>query len=112
LRKAIQAFFSFDARTLGQTAFLSEAIAAAQRVEGVAWLNVTTFDGVSESITAAQLAALGSTLGLRLQPHVAAELARVDKHAPPGSAGRIVPAELVFMTPDIPDTLILSQAGG
>jgi len=110
LRAAILALFSFDARALGQTAFLSEAIAAAQQVDGVAWLNVTTFDGVPASITAAQLAALGSTLGL--QPYVEAELAQVDRTAPPGSAGRIVPAELVFMTPDIPDTLILSPASG
>jgi hypothetical protein len=110
LRAAILALFSFDARALGQTAFLSEAIAAAQQVEGVAWLNVTTFDSVPESITAAQLAALGSTLGL--QPVVEAELAQVDPTAAPGSAGRIVPAELVFITPDIPDTLILSPASG
>jgi hypothetical protein len=111
LRAAILALFSFDARALGQTAFLSEAVAAAQRVEGVAWLNVTTFDSVPESITAAQLAALGSTLG-RQSPYVEAELAQVDRTAAPGSAGRIVPAELVFMTPDIPDALILSPAGG
>ena len=110
LRAAILALFGFDARALGQAAFLSEAIAAAQQVEGVAWLNVTTFYGVPESITAAQLAALGSTLGLN--PYIEAQLAQVDSHAPPGSPGRIVPAELVFMTPDIPDTLILSPAQG
>ena len=114
LRAAILALFGFDARALGQTAFLSEAIAAAQQVEGVAWLNVSTFYGVPESITAAQLAALGSTLGgtLGLNPYIEAQLAQVDSHAPPGSPGRIVPAELVFMTPDIPDTLILSPAQG
>jgi hypothetical protein len=110
LRAAILALFGFDARALGQTAFLSEAIAAAQQVEGVAWLNVTTFDGVAEDITAAQLAALGSTLGLN--PFIEAGLPRVDSRAPPGSPGRIVPAELVFMTPDIPDVLILSPAQG
>jgi hypothetical protein len=71
---------------------------------------VTTFDGVAEGITAAQLAALGSTLGLN--PFIEAVLARVDSQAPAGSPGRIVPAELVFMTPDIPDVLILSPAQG
>ena len=35
----------------------------------------------------------------------------MNKHAAPGSANRITPAELVFMTQDIPDTLILTQAG-
>jgi hypothetical protein len=103
LRAAILALFSFDVRALGQTAFLSEAIGAAQQVEGVAWLNVTTFDGVSENITAEKLAALGSAgkLGLKRRPYIEGELAR---------AGRIVAAELVFMTPKIPDTLILSLA--
>jgi hypothetical protein len=103
---AIQALFAFDARALGQTAYLSEAIAAAQRVEGVAWVNVTTFDGVPQSVTAAQLAALAGTLKRR--PYVQAALAEVNSAAAPGSTSRISPAELVFMTSDIPETLILS----
>ena len=110
LRTAVLALFAFDARDLGQTAFQSEAVAALQGVTGVAWVNVTTFDSVAESITPADLAQLGATLGKR--DHVRSELARVDRKAAPGSANRIVPAELVFMTPDIPDTLILTQAGG
>jgi len=109
VRSAVQALFAFDARELGQAAFQSEAVAAMQGVPGVAWVNVTTFDSVPEGVTAAQLAGLASSL--RTRAHVRAELAHVDKQAAPGSAGRIKPAELVFMTPDIPDTLILSQAG-
>jgi hypothetical protein len=109
VRAAILARFAFNARALGQTAFLSEAIAAAQQVEGVNYVNVTKFDGVPENITAGELATLGRSL--RLRQYVAAELARVDFQAEPGSSARILPAELVFMTPDIPDTLILTQAG-
>jgi len=108
LRTAVLALFAFNARDLGQTAFLSEAVATLQAARGVAWLNVTTFDSVPESITAAQLATLGSTLGKR--PYILSELAYVNTSAAPGSTNRIVPAELVFMTPDIPDTLILTQA--
>ena len=104
-RTAILQLFSFDARALGQTAYLSEAIAAAQGVAGVSWVNVTTFDGVGEDVTAAQLASLGTTLGV--QPFVAAGLPMLD----PGGSGAILPAELVFMTPDIADTLILTQQG-
>ena len=110
VRAAVLALFAFDARALGQTAFQSEAVAAAQRVAGVAWVNVTTFDGVAETITAAQLATLGATLGRR--PFVRAELAHINPAAQPGSTNRIAPAELVFMTPDIPDTLILTNAAG
>ncbi len=109
VRAAVQALFAFDARELGQAAFQSEAVAAMQAVGGVAWVNVTTFDSVAEGATAAQLAGLASSLQPR--PHIRAELAQVNKEAQPGSAARITAAELVFMTPDIPDTLILSQAG-
>jgi Baseplate J-like protein len=104
---ALQALFAFDARALGQTAYLSEAIAAAQQVEGVAWVNFTTFDGVAQSTTAAQLAALASSL--RRRPYVQASLGEIDPKAAPGSANRILPAELVFMTADIPEMLILTQ---
>jgi hypothetical protein len=109
IRTALLALFAFDARDLGQTAFQSEAVLAVQSVEGVAFVNVTVFDGVPENITVAQLAALGSTL--RARQYVRAELARIDPTVAPGSPGRIEPAELVFMTPDIPDTLILTEAG-
>jgi hypothetical protein len=109
VRAAVLALFAFDARELGQAAFQSEAVAAMQGVKGVAWVNVTTFDSVAEGITAAQLAGLASSLKPR--PYVRAELAQVNKQAAPGSANRITPAELVFMTQDIPDTLILTQAG-
>jgi hypothetical protein len=109
VRVALLALFDFDARALGQTAFLSEAVRAAQDVEGVAYVNVTKFGGVGEDISAADLAGLGTTLGLN--QFVPAQTTRVDPAAEPGSAGRILPAELVFMTPDIPDTLILTEAG-
>ncbi len=108
LRTAILALFAFDARDLGQTAFQSEAVATLQMVTGVAWVNITTFDSVSETITTVQLATLASTLKPRA--YVRSELAHINLHAAPGSANRIVPAELVFMTPDILDTLILTQA--
>jgi hypothetical protein len=69
-------------------------------------LNV--FDSVPENIDAAGLAGLGQTL--QAQPFVAADLAHIDPSAAPGSANRIVPAELVFLTPDIQATLIVTQA--
>ncbi|MDB5028236.1 MAG: hypothetical protein JWO66_1925 [Candidatus Eremiobacteraeota bacterium] len=103
VRAALLALFAFDARALGQTAYLSEAVRAAQRVEGVDYVDVNVFDGVPENVTAADLARLGTTL--RVHPHVQAEPARAD------AARGILPAELVFMTPEIPDTLILREAG-
>lgn len=106
VRAAVLAAFSFDARALGQSAFLSEAIGVMQAVEGVSYVDVRIFDGVPESSTASQLAGLANTLSLN--NYVLAELTRIDPTAT-DVTNRILPAELVVMTPDIPDTLILTQ---
>jgi hypothetical protein len=105
--------FSFDRRSLGQTAFLSEAIGAMQGVPGVAFVNVTVFDSVSEDVSAAALASLSTTLIRR--GHVGANAARVDTSmVPPENPTtqdlfQIRPAEIVYLTPDIADTLVLTQ---
>ncbi|HEY0395152.1 MAG TPA: putative baseplate assembly protein [Candidatus Elarobacter sp.] len=109
VRGALLARFAFDARELGRSAFLSEAVRTAQDVPGVAYVTFSVFDSVGESITAVQLGALGKTLTLR--EYVQAEGTHVDPAFPAGDPGRIAAAELVFLTPDVPDTLILSEAG-
>ena len=106
MRAALLDFYSFDRRDLGQSAFLSEAAGVMQAVPGVLYVDMRTFDSVGESVTAEQLASLATTLGRR--GAVEAELAHVDPtEADP--VKRIVPAELVFLTPNIADTLILTE---
>lgn len=115
VRSALLNTFSFDQRNLGQTAFLSEAISAMQGVAGVAFVNVSVFDSVADDITAAALASLSSTLVRR--GHVAAKLAYVDSSLNPNAKAnptaqdyfQIQPAEIVYLSPDIPDTLILTE---
>jgi Baseplate J-like protein len=115
VQAALLKTFSFDQRNLGQTAFLSEAVSAMQGVEGVAFVNVTVFDSVAEDISATALASLGTTLTRR--GHVAAKPAYVDSSLDYSTITnptvqdyfQIRPAELVYLTPDIPDTLILTQ---
>ncbi|WP_128913957.1 putative baseplate assembly protein [Granulicella sibirica] len=106
IRSALLALYSFETRDFGQSAYLSEAIAAIQAVEGVAYLNVTTFASVADTVTGDQLAALGSTLGL--QQVVTAKLARIDP-TQTDPALRILAAQLVTLSPDIQDTLILTE---
>ncbi len=106
LRTTLLALYSFDNRELGQSAFLSEAVSAMQAVGGVQYVNMQIFDSVAESVTAAELASLGATLTLR--SFVDAELAQVYPTAT-DPAQRILPAELAILTPDIPDTLILTE---
>jgi hypothetical protein len=106
VRAALLNAFGFDQRALGQSAFLSEAISVMQAIEGVDYVNVQRFDAVSEDVTAEQLEGLAATLGLK--PVIEADLAWVDFQATdPGK--RIVPAELAILTPEIPDTLILTE---
>ena len=108
LRSALLDLYSFDRRELAQSAFLSEAVSAMQAVAGVQYVDMQTFDSVSESVTAEKekLASLATTL--TLNSFVEAELAYVDP-TEVDPAKRIKPAELVILTPDIPDTLILTE---
>ncbi|MFI5456620.1 MAG: putative baseplate assembly protein [Isosphaerales bacterium] len=106
VRDALLGAFGFDQRNLGQSAFLSEAISIIQQVDGVSYVDVQTFDAVPEDSTTAQLAGLAGSLALN--SFVQANLARVDPAAT-DPANRMLPAELVILTPDIPDTLILTE---
>ncbi|MFI5101930.1 MAG: putative baseplate assembly protein [Terriglobales bacterium] len=106
LRSTLLDLYSFDRRELGQSAFLSEAVSTMQAVAGVQYVDMQKFDSVSESVTAAQLASLATTL--TLNSFVEAELAHVEP-TELDPAKRIKPAELVILTPDIPDTLILTE---
>jgi hypothetical protein len=116
VRAALLETFSFDARALGQTAFLSEAVSTLQGVEGVAYANVTTFDFVAEDISVDALSRLAGTL--RLRAYVESKMAWVDMSVDLSTVAdptvqdlcrRIRPAELVFLTADIPGTLILTE---
>jgi predicted phage baseplate assembly protein len=106
LRSTLLDLYSFDRRELGQSAFLSEAVSAMQAVDGVLYVNMQKFASVPESVTAGQLAGLAQSLGLT--GAVQAEVAHVDPTVS-DPASRIVPAELVMLTPDIADTLILTE---
>jgi predicted phage baseplate assembly protein len=106
VRSALLDRYGFDGRELGQSAFLSEAVSAIQGIPGVQYVDMRTLDAVAESVTAAQLATLATTL--TLNSVVPAELAHIDTAAS-DPASRIAPAELVILTPDIPDTLILTE---
>jgi predicted phage baseplate assembly protein len=62
VRRALLERLGFDRRELGQPAYLSEAIAAAQAVPGVEYVDVDVFAGVPGSMTPAGLQKLASTL--------------------------------------------------
>jgi hypothetical protein len=107
VRAALLERFSFYGRDLGQDALLSEAVAAAQGVEGVVYVDFDIFDDVAEGVSVEELLRVGEDLKLRTRVH--AYLAHVESAAEVGAGSRIRPAQLVLLTPLVPDTLILKE---
>jgi predicted phage baseplate assembly protein len=107
LRAALLDAFSFERRSLGQSVFLSEVISVIQQVAGVAYVDVDILDKVSEKVTADDLVKLSKQL--KRNDTIAVQLARPNPVQVADPARRILPAQLAYLTPDIPDTLILKE---
>jgi hypothetical protein len=110
IRAALLEAFSFERRELGQDVTLSEAISVIQRVPGVAYVDVDTFDSVPETTPPEDLANLAETLQGPDQPkpRIPVRLAWIDSDTDVPE-DRIRPAQLAYLSPEIPDTLILSE---
>jgi predicted phage baseplate assembly protein len=102
--------FSFERRELGQDALLSEVISAIQSVKGVAYVDVDVFGGVPEKkvdgnerrlLTPKEILDEIRTLTGPAE-RVTVQLAGLED-------GVINPAQLAYLTPDVPETLILNQ---
>jgi hypothetical protein len=101
--------FSFARRDLGQDALLSEATSAIQAVEGVQFVDVDKFDGVDQQQVVDALADKKNLADqIEIKPRVPVCLAHVDPKAS-DTLKRIHPAELGCFSPDVPDTIILSE---
>lgn len=110
IRAAMLDAFGFARRDLGQDALLSEVYATIQRVRGIDFLDVTLFASKDpEDLTAPlyegtpPLDSDGTPLTGVPAPRLRARLAQVD------GKGKIQPAELLYLTPEVADTLILKE---
>ncbi|MFL5541420.1 MAG: putative baseplate assembly protein, partial [Longimicrobiaceae bacterium] len=126
VRTALLDRFGFDRQQLGDDVLLSRVIGTIQAVEGVDYVDVDLLDGVSESdaadpgTLAARLEALAAASGSpstaatncasKTQPRqrVAVQLARVDPAATDPDL-RIRPAQIAYLNPELPDTLVLTE---
>lgn len=134
VRAALLEAFGFDRRELAQDVLLSEVIATVQAVEGVDYVDVDLLEGVSETdaiepeTLAAKLASFipssqsalapgdeaassaGESEPAEPQPkrRLVVETARVDPDATDPKL-RLRPAQLAYLNPDLPDTLILTE---
>lgn len=103
---------SFEARELGQDVFLSEVISSMQSVPGVNYIDVDALGGIAERnadgnvrtpnelIAAAQSIVNAGTPAQRVRVNLP-ELPRIG-------TDRIRPAQLAYLAPEVPDTLILN----
>ncbi|UJP02828.1 MAG: putative baseplate assembly protein [Nitrosomonas sp.] len=120
VRTALLDAFSFDRRELGQDVLLSEVISVMQAVRGVAYVDVDIFGGLPEKIirgkenkarelcTPADIASIVEKMGF---DEKGKPKSRPDSRIPVNLArtGAKLPAQLAFMTPDVPATLNLIQ---
>jgi len=130
IRTTLLDTFSFERRDLGQPVFRSEVFSAIQGVAGVDYVDLQVLGTVDQAIVVNALDAIsqnpsnpdpqdtgeaGETgesegaeflelLGLTGHKDLPVHLARFDP-----TANKIVPAQLAFLSQDVPDTLILTE---
>jgi Baseplate J-like protein len=123
MRSTMLDAFGFERRELGQDVSFSEVISVMQGVRGVAYVDVDVLRGIPEKVE-------GGPTGRRLQTpaeiaervsgplrdnkgnilNVKEPLMRISVSlAERDSNGAILPAQLAFISPDVPETLILNQ---
>jgi hypothetical protein len=134
VRAALLDAFSFERRKLGQDALLSEVISVMQKVRGVAYVDVDTFGGIPEKIkenderrllTPDEIAEAVECLSMEspgdtgdkcnkygnaenregVRQRLRVNLAELEN----GENGAIRPAQLAFLSPEVPATLILNR---
>lgn len=122
LRAALLTAFSFERRELGQDAVLGEVISVLQQVPGVIYVDVDTFGGLPEKIVDPQTGQrrlqtpeeLITAVKKLVEESEATgrPLARVTANLAGRENGTLRPAQLAYLTPAVPETLILTQRVG
>jgi hypothetical protein len=109
IRTTLLGAFSFDNQNLAQSIALSQVVSAIQNVSGVQYVTVQVFDSISQSDTASAAA-----LQAKLNELATAQAPKASILVPSAQldlcTGVIQPAGLVFLSADLPDTLILTEA--
>jgi hypothetical protein len=122
LRSALLDAFSFERRELGQDVLLGEVISVMQGVRGVAYVDVDLLRGIPEKIADTQQAGerrllTPDEIAARVTEPLIDEsentiqepISRIRVNLAAFEGGIIRPAQLAFLTPDVPATLILNQ---
>src|SRR5262249_132156 len=126
IRAKLLDIFSFERRELAQDVVFSEVISAIQSVNGVAYVGIDLLRGIPEKmpdeqnpgqrrlLTPAEIVAkingpLTDAQGNVISPPPKEPLSRLTVNPAGFEAGTIRPAQLAYLTPGVPETLILNQ---
>lgn len=120
VRAALLDALGFERRALAQAVYLSELVACMQAVRGVAWVDVDAFGSLDEATLLAGFGVGGDNGkggdGASLMTHV---IATTTTTVPPrvqvlparhDDNGTLRPAQLAYLPPNVPDTLLLQEA--
>jgi hypothetical protein len=110
LRTALLDAFSFERRELGQDVMLAEVVSVMQGVAGVVYIDIEAFGGLPEKdgqrqpLTPGQIAERMQMIAGQkpLNQCLRVNLAE-------SKDGVIRPAQMAFLTPEVPESLILNQ---
>jgi hypothetical protein len=111
IRAAMLDAFGFEKLELGEDLLLASAIEVIQGVAGVTYVDVDVFDTISEAQVLEGFGAPAAA-NLKLNDRIVIEPARVAKGLAQSAfvaGGRILPAQLAYLAPEVPDTLILQE---
>ena len=117
VRAALLDSFSFDRRELGQDVLLSQVISVMQAVPGVAYVDVEVFGGLPERktepesgnrelLTPDEIAQFVKKMGLDSEKKKSVPDSRIVVNL--AKVGNLLPAQIAFLTPEVPETLILN----
>jgi predicted phage baseplate assembly protein len=104
IRAALLDAFGFEKRELGQDVTLSEVVAVMHRVDGVAYVDVDVLDAVAEGLTPKKLGGLAARL--QRSERIVVRAARVERTK---KGVRLRPAQLAYLSPALPETLLLTE---
>lgn len=105
IRGTLLAALAFDNRDLGQDVVQSEIIAAIQGVEGVQYVDLDVLDVIPSDLSALPVApAIAAPPQTKFPKRIPVRPARLHS-----SGLNVLPAQLAFLTPDINETLVLTE---
>ena len=100
--------FGFENRELAQDVRASKVIATIQGVRGVQYVDLDLLRGIDEAELVAQLELLDRNSSTIL-PNVVVDATRVEVKTARFESGKIQRAQLAYIQPAVPDTLILNE---